>query len=339
MKVQGSLDLVQTNLDFYLRLTSTSKHRKVDDLRSFYYNQFLDDAKKGLKSMASSKQEVAEVKVVEEDVTPIGASSFLSMVQESREELAENTANSFLDTVQNMRARTDVDIKPVGGLCLDDIIEDSGYVVEDNIEVHGTMLDEYVAIVKPADVSSNDTYDEYEEFDEHEEVEVVTTEEIHGTILDDYEIIESTQVSVLEYKPVFHEDVHGLILDDYEVVEKVTDVYVEEDNGLVYEDDESDDGLVYDEEEVDFSYEDEEFEEEYEEVVVEESPVPDNVIPISDRIRLVEPQEVIPPTVREYLKKHPGCKISEVEKHYPKKVVQKELTMGKIYKKGDKLFI
>lgn len=333
MRVQGSLDLVQTNLDFYLRLTSTSKHRRVDDLRSFYYNQFLDDAKKGLKSMASSKQEVAEIKVVEEDVTPIGASSFLSMVQERREELVENTANSFLDTVQNMRVSTDGDIKPVSGLCLDDIIEDSGYEVAEVTEVHGIMLDEY-------SVSVDSEICDYSEDEEYEEVHDITEDstnefihEVHGVLLDDYEVVNSTPVSVPEYKPIIPEDIHGIILDDYVVVEKPSDVYEEEED---YEDD----GLVYDEEEADFSYEEEdEFEEEYDEVVVEDTAVPDNVVSISDRIRLVEPQEVIPPTVREYLKKHPGCKISEVEKHYPKKVVQKELMMGKIYKKGDKLFI
>lgn len=332
MKIQGSLELVQTNLDFYLRLTSTSKYRSVEDLRSHYYNAFLEEAKKGLKSVADSKQEVVDV--VDDTVdlfeSSIGDDSGNSCC-----------ASSFLSAVQSIKDSIDEDVKPVPGLCLDDIIEDTGYTTELQ-EVHGIILEDYDIGVK-----SNEYKQEYTS---------IILEDIHGIILDDYEVddivLYDMPSGIPEYKP---DIVHGLILDDYiPIIKHNSQVNIEEDydnqsEGITYEEEygeyeEDFDDVVCDnncidniaDEEIDFdlSYQESSVEE-----VVGVTETPNNVISISDRIRVVEQQEILPPTVREYLKKHPGARVFDVERLYSKKVVKKELTMGKIYKKGDKLFI
>lgn len=323
MRVQGRLDLIQSNLDFYSRLTSTSKHRKVEDLRSFYYNKFLEDARRNLKSLVSSKAEVTDE--VSEVVENTGsASSFLSAVKSQSQNVIEEQvcdeqsgtvlgADSFLSAIQTLNSKTEDGIEPVKGICLEDIIADTGYEI---VEVHGTFLDDIC--IESYDYVPETSEEVVEESVEESVEEVV--EEVHGIFLEDCEI----RVSVTETKsaPVKLEDIHGTILDDIE------DVYIES-KGTNTEEiefvEESDDiGFIFEEGEV---------------VDVEPTQKVDNIIPINDKVVVSKPEVYVPPTVREFLKKHPGCEMSEVEKYYPKKTVQKELKMGKIYKKGNKLFI
>lgn len=323
MRVQGRLDLIQSNLDFYSRLTSTSKHRKVEDLRSFYYNKFLEDARRNLKSLVSSKAEVTDE--VSEVVENTGsASSFLSAVKSQSQNVIEEQvcdeqsgtvlgADSFLSAIQTLNSKTEDGIEPVKGICLEDIIADTGYEI---VEVHGTFLDDIC--IESYDYVP-ETLEEVVEESVEESVEEVV-EEVHGIFLEDCEI----QVSVTETKstPVKLEDIHGTILDDIE------DVYIES-KGTNTEEIE----FVEESDDIGFIFEGGE--------VVDVGPTQkvDNIIPINDKVVVSKPEVYVPPTVREFLKKHPGCEMSEVEKYYPKKTVQKELKMGKIYKKGNKLFI
>ena len=317
MRVQGRLDLVQANLDFYCRLTSTSNLRKVEDLRSFYYSRFLDDARKGLKSIVSSKAEVVEDNSKEKEEIHSSASSFLSAVssQQNSEDTvteAQDSAGSFLNAVQTLNNSIGDGVKPVKGICLDDIIADTGFEVA---EVHGVYLDDVV--VKT-----------------HE----VVMEDIHGVLLDD--VVVAEVISSIPEETISLPDIHGVCLDEVKTPNKV----VKEDVHGVYLDD-----IVSIQEEIKVIekpissdiFEAPEYvdEVEVEEPIVEPIKAESKIVPINDKVDISRLGVVVPPTVREFLKKHSGCDMSEVEKYYSKKVIQKELKMGKIYKKGNKLFI
>lgn len=375
MKIQGRLDLIQSNLDFYCRLTSTSSYRSVEDLRKFFYSRFLDDARRNLKSIVSSKEKV----VVEKENSGISdaksflnavrgqtidnneegissPSAFLNAIKSGNEKIDEgadtgnSNASAFLSAVRSGYADEsnkgtcldDVEevidykraaeekfssvvksmgategIKPVGGICLDDIISDTGVVPKE--DVHGTLLDDVEVIIEPESIP--------EEVSDN-----IVEEEVHGIYLDDV-VLEEARVEPVEQivsKPTVVEDIHGIYLEDVEIIE-------DSDNGDCTE------PIEEYEEPQQVEYEDttQVFEEPYQAEVFEKPRVAEEshdgkVIPINDRI-VVEVS--VPPTVREFLKKHPGSEISEVEKYYPRKTIMKELKMGKIYKKGSKLFI
>ena len=342
MRVQGRLDLVQANLDFYCRLTSTSNLRKVEDLRSFYYSRFLDDARKGLKSIVSSKAEVVEDNSKEKEEIHSSASSFLSAVssqQNSEDTVTEvqDSAGSFLNAVQTLNNSIGDGVKPVKGICLDDIIADTGFEVA---EVHGVYLDDVV--VKTHEVVKEDIHGVLLDDVVVAEVissipeETISLPDIHGVCLDE---VKTPNNVVIEVK----EDIHGVYLDEVKTPNKVV-IEVKEDIHGVYLDD-----VVSIQEEIKVIekpissdiFEEPEYvdEVEAEEPIVEPIKAESKIVPINDKVDISRLGVVVPPTVREFLKKHSGCDMSEVERYYSKKVIQKELKMGKIYKKGNKLFI
>lgn len=343
MKIQGRLDLVQSNLDFYCRLTSTSLYRSVEDLRKFYYSRFLDDAKRNLKSIVSSKEKVVDevenignsnasafLKAVKEkhdtvdEVSDIGnsnASAFLKAVREGKQdEQVKGTIlddidydsaseETFLSAVKSMGATEG--INPVKGICLDDIV--AGIGVQKKEDVHGVYLEDIPSASEPIEVSDNGVEED------------IPLSEVHGIYLEDVKSdVESVEPTV--QSTVVKEDIHGVFLEDVKAEEQTApDVVYEPEVEEIKQEDES----------YDIFTEDSGFVEEPI-VKVESRPVNDNIIPINEKV-VVEVS--VPPTVREFLKKHPGSEISEVEKYYPRKTVMKELKMGKIYKKGSKLFI
>ena len=343
MKIQGRLDLVQSNLDFYCRLTSTSLYRSVEDLRKFYYSRFLDDAKRNLKSIVSSKEKVVDevyntgnsnasafLKAVKEqhdtvdevnDTGNSNASAFLKAVREGKKDESVNgtilddidydsaSEETFLSAVKSMGATEGV--SPVKGICLDDIV--AGIGVQKKEDVHGVYLEDIPSVDECTEVSDDGIE------------EGIPLGEVHGTYLEDVKIdVESVETTVQSM--VVKEDVHGVFLEDVKAEEQTApDVVYEPEVEEIKQEDEP----------YDISTEDSGFVEESI-VKVESRPVNDNIIPINEKV-VVEVS--VPPTVREFLKKHPGSEISEVEKYYPRKAVMKELKMGKIYKKGSKLFI
>lgn len=343
MKIQGRLDLVQSNLDFYCRLTSTSLYRSVEDLRKFYYSRFLDDAKRNLKSIVSSKEKVVDevdntvnsnasafLKAVKEqhdtvdevnDTGNSNASAFLKAVREGKKDESVNgtilddidydsaSEETFLSAVKSMGATEGV--SPVKGICLDDIV--AGIEVQKKEDVHGIYLEDISSVDECTEVS-----DEGVEEDIH-------LSEVHGTYLEDVKSdVESVETTV--QSTVVKEDVHGVFLEDVKAEEKTaSDVVYEPEFEEVRQKDEPYNMITEGSEVIKKPNAETEF-----------KPINDNIIPINEKV-VVEVS--VPPTVREFLKKHPGSEISEVEKYYPRKTVMKELKMGKIYKKGSKLFI
>jgi hypothetical protein len=364
MKIQGRLDLIQSNLDFYCRLTSTSSYRSVEDLRKFFYSRFLDDARRNLKSIVSSKEKVVD-KI--EDNSNSNASEFLkavksnSLVEENNdsvEDVGNSNASAFLKAVKEQRCTTDsgdnncsnypssqsvkdkdvetvkgtilddIDydsaseetflsavesmgategVKPARGICLDDIV--AGMVVQKE-DVHGMYLEDI-----PSDVKSIKSTNKGIEED-------VYLGDVHGTYLEDVKTYVEPVNDIVQ-PSVVKEDIHGVFLEDVKAEEpRVSDVVYEPAIETIVP------------EEKPYSIPAETIVSSSEENI--SKPVNSNIIPINEKV-VVEVS--VPATVREFLKKHPGSEVSEVEKYYPRKVIMKELKMGKIYKKGNKLFI
>ena len=59
--------------------------------------------------------------------------------------------------------------------------------------------------------------------------------------------------------------------------------------------------------------------------------------PVVEKVK--EPEEHVPEDIREFIREHKGSEIGYVAKFYSKKVIEKNIAMGRIYKRKGKLFI
>lgn len=59
--------------------------------------------------------------------------------------------------------------------------------------------------------------------------------------------------------------------------------------------------------------------------------------PVVEKVK--EPEEHIPEDIRDFIREHKGSEIGYVAKFYSKKVIEKNIAMGRIYKRKGKLFI
>ena len=59
--------------------------------------------------------------------------------------------------------------------------------------------------------------------------------------------------------------------------------------------------------------------------------------PVVEKVK--EPEEHVPEDIRDFIREHRGSEIEYVSKFYSKKVIEKNIAMGRIYKRKGKLFI
>lgn len=59
--------------------------------------------------------------------------------------------------------------------------------------------------------------------------------------------------------------------------------------------------------------------------------------PVVEKVK--EPEEHVPEDIRDFIREHKGSEIGYVAKFYSKKVIEKNIAMGRIYKRRGKLFI
>lgn len=59
--------------------------------------------------------------------------------------------------------------------------------------------------------------------------------------------------------------------------------------------------------------------------------------PVVEKVK--EPEEHVPEDIRDFIREHKGSEIGYVAKFYSKKVIEKNIAMGRIYKRKGKLFI
>ena len=342
MKVSGRLDLLQSNIDYYLKLTSTKDFKTVEALRKFYFDNFMSDARRNM----SISAEMASKEVKEELNSGIILDSlennkiedihgtFLNdlYIELPKEEITiekgTNSASGFLNAIKAIQS---------SDIASNNIVQDTS--VE---EVRGTFLDDEPVL------ESEITYTEEDIVEDKEILEGI---EIHGTYLDDIEIVVENEednvvgdsVEVEEVNNINEgykendEEIHGIFLDDITLED-------------ISENDEEDDELPFTEN-INPVVKDEDDSGDISSFIFGE---PEEVYKPSDKLinfpdvetgdvsleisKKDEPLSV-PPTVREFLKANPGSEISFVKQFYSEKKIQSELKLNKIYKKGSKLFI
>ena len=59
--------------------------------------------------------------------------------------------------------------------------------------------------------------------------------------------------------------------------------------------------------------------------------------PVVEKVK--ETEEHVPEDIRDFIREHKGSEIGYVAKFYSKKVIEKNIAMGRIYKRKGKLFI
>lgn len=127
------------------------------------------------------------------------------------------------------------------------------------------------------------------------------------------------------------------VYEEEEVYESDTQEYSESSESSQDEDDYFD----FEEEEIDF------VDEVYDNPVpviqkprdIEVTPPPIVLPNLTEPKQTVEIKEDIPSDILQYLRLHPRCEISEVLKHYPRKDLERYIRIGKVIKKGSKVYI
>lgn len=311
MRVKGDILDVQSNLDFYLKITSTGNLKTVDDLRSHFFNIFLKEEREQSHTLLEEKTKLENRKKAQ-----------------ALEEVSLETGNKELE-IGNMDIVEQVDEEPVE-------------------EVISNTTSNASAFLN--DVSQLGIQEE--EVDDEEYCE-------HGIYIDELEI-EPEEVVNEEPTEVEEEEYceHGVYLD--ELPDEVLEI---EDNYGNEESDFTEEGTWEDlmselgeepieevPEEVDTkpqgTWEDlmSELGEESVKEVIEEVPEEGiNIISTESDLDLEVAKEEdpvnIPSDLREFLRQHPNSSVSYVMKYYTKKEIDKQIKMGRVYKKKGKLFI
>lgn len=215
-----------------------------------------------------------------------------------------------------------------------DVVEEFSGSVEEVVSNFGS-------IEQSNELVYEEEYDEYseDEFD-YDEDEVYEEEYVE----EEEESSEHIEESTLEYDS---EDEDTYSYDEDEEFSYDDDVYEEDelfesDVGDSVEDEDSfdlsDEDFLEDEGFVDEVYDNPKpVEQKPKEVYIEPPPI---VLPKPNVVEeKVESKEEIPSDILQYLRLHPRCEISEVLKYYPRKDLERYIRIGKVIKKGSKVYI
>lgn len=209
---------------------------------------------------------------------------------------------------------------------------------------------------KPVSIEERDTIlAQNEYFKASEELDAFTGDE--SVVVESFGTIEqSDELTYVEEDELYGEDSSDEGEYDYEDedFDYEDDIYdedetFEEDVGvqseavsddMSYEDDSDD---IYYEEQEDIEFVDEVYDnpkpvvEKPRDIPVSPPPIvlPNTVV----QKPVEEVKEEIPADILQYLRLHPRCEISEVLKHYPRKDLERYIRIGKVIKKGSKVYI
>lgn len=353
LPINGTKSKVQSSMDFYLNMISTRDYESIEDLKRSFFNKFMEEYRESRpsleelafdsqdKTLVSSSDEIGadqmevpysesteELKGLEETVEvdddiegePISAPAFLQMLQEKQsqyhqeqEDVKEVKAEDYNENVNSVK---DEDIEWV-----------SSGVDIDELEFENESVEEEVQ----EDSTGEIEWDE-EEYNRETEVEEDNTEEQSEIEWDEDEEGSSESEESFEWD------------EPEETIDKSgTESEIEWDEP---EEDTSSSEIEWDEDtdEVLENYSEEGIFEEEPEVEQVKDP-PEN----SQSNNLGSKREVsmeddgmgadIPSDIREFLRQHPNSDIAYVQKFYPKKEIDKQLKMGRIYKRRGKLMI
>ena len=297
---------VQSSLDFYLGITSVGDVNSLKELRKNMFRKFMkeyQDINYPLVNLSKQQSPPEEVEIQED--TKSSANNFLQFLQKMKENSAEEE---------------------------DEFIE---YSQEEEDED-----DEFVNSTQEEQEEFIEYLQEEEEFSSEESIE--EQDEIPGRTYVDHGIyIEDIIDGTVPIKDLYYGDEDNLEDDEQDVEEDYGEEEQELDNYEEVEEDSFSDEFEEDEyleEEAiiepiknEISIEDEDVEKE-EEVTIE---TPKNEVSIEDDGLGAD----VPSDIRTFLKQHPNSDMLYVSKFYPKKEIEKQLKLGRIYKRKGKLFI
>lgn len=335
VRVKGSPEAVQIALNNYIRVTTTSSERSVEDLRRFYYSRFLSNLRADMSDALERKMKVKAQEVVEASSEASGVSEvekavsvtetprssmdlFRKMAQTAKAEAVKTEeVTSSQETQSGMNAFRNlaktVPVVEVNGTYIDDIVvvanepKEVQKEVKEEVqgEVHGSYVED-IEVLKP--LVSDEELSAIEESVLEKSAPVV-----FGVFVEDIAVVPHEEKRVSEVAEKVSE-VHGVYINDIQVAEKRESVKAMEPMKPVTE------GTSKVVEQV---------------VQVQEAPQGGQGVQDSG-----EKQESLPTTVREYVKKHGGsCSVEVVKKLYPRKQIEKEMVIGKIIRRGSKYFI
>lgn len=359
MRIEGDIQVIQASINYYNKLVSTANVRSVEQLRQYYYREFLQnkrsnyeqDANKVIELNRLEKQkstvpvhgtyvedivvdEVIEVDTVIEvgGVSDANAKSYevhgvdLGIISSSDEDIKEDTV-IFGTFIENISIEEDVP-QPS-----EEPLESHGVFIDD-IEVASEDSNEYSEVDSTYIDDSFQNLDEEpleESYDNYQDAEVLEEpiKEFEGTLLEEQQDLNNfeEQVTNEEDHDCFGEEEY--LQESNEELEGIS-------NGNTQK-------LV---EESDWLSEDEPFSEPkdvgYQSSgnIVSFAPKGEDSIPL-EVSKKDDPDEpvVLPPTVREYIKKHRGVTLQDVKKLYSDKQINKEIKSGKIFLRKGQLSI
>lgn len=359
LPINGTKSKVQSSMDFYLNMISTRDYESIEDLKRSFFNKFMEEYRESRpsleelafdsqdKTLVSSSDEIGadrmevpysesteELKGLEETVEvdddiegePISAPAFLQMLQEKQsqyhqeqEDVKEVKAEDYNENVNSVK---DEDIEWVSSGVDIDELEFENESVEEEVQEDSTgeiEWDEEGSF--DSEEYSRDTEVEEDNTEKQSEIEWDEDEEGSSESEESFEWDESEETidktgieSEIKWDEP-EEDTSSSEVEWDEDIDEVLENHSEEDN----------------------------FEEEPEVEQVKDPP--EN----SQSSNLGSKREVsmeddgmgadIPSDIREFLRQHPNSDIAYVQKFYPKKEIDKQLKMGRIYKRRGKLMI
>lgn len=309
MRVKGSIQALQSNLDFCIKITSTGSIRSVDGLRKHFFGIFLSEEREQMKEMLLEKQNnelelekeeiVLEEEILEESQedmdSPFNSSFFLKQVKERVKE--DNTKYAphgvYLDDIEILETKQEVQAEPEVTL-----EQKEKFSIPQGYIEHGVILDDIECKGESLD---NTSYTE------------------HGVYLEDIQDIVIPSVFPEEVEESDNKHLDELNEGKSNAEESITE-------------EQSIDGLstnVQKDEVVDL-----------EEVleVLEEPEEPKEPKVKLEVTKDEEPTDA-PKEIRDFLRQHPNASIDFVSKFYSKKEIAKQVKLGRIYKKNGKLMI
>lgn len=359
LPINGTKSKVQSSMDFYLNMISTRDYESIEDLKRSFFNKFMEEYRESRpsleelafdsqdKTLVSSSDEIGadrmevpysesteELKGLEETVEvdddiegePISAPAFLQMLQEKQsqyhqeqEDVKEVKAEDYNENVNSVK---DEDIEWVSSGVDIDELEFENESVEEEVQEDSTGEIEWdeegsfdsEEYSRDIEVEEDNTEKQSEiEWDEDEEGSSESEESFEWD--ESEETIDKTGIESEIKWDEPEEDTSSSEVEWDEDIDEVLENHSEEDN----------------------------FEEEPEVEQVKDPP--EN----SQSSNLGSKREVsmeddgmgadIPSDIREFLRQHPNSDIAYVQKFYPKKEIDKQLKMGRIYKRRGKLMI
>lgn len=330
--IRGDLDSLQTSIDFYLSITSKDAVLDSRTMRDRFFKMFQDEDKYREENFLVYQEKVSDDYKVNHDVEPILM---------GEEAVFEEGVCYFEEEVDYGE-----EVEEVGNIEAeeDDFVSEVYEEVEDNFANWGSSNGE------ETDDTEEEEEDDFVNWGSEEEDEVAEEVESYEGAEEDEEddFVNWGNESEDDFENWGNEDVeededaYSGWGSDEEVAEE--DINSEEDEVFsswgdseeVQEDDEEvAEPLekVEEADDLDFGMFDASFD--FEEEVVQ----PKNKV---EKVEVKETQDTIsevPKDLREFIKMYPNCEISVALKYFSKKEIDKQLSLGRVFKRKNKLMI